>query len=149
MIVSITRLRIRRWFFLPRFALHTLRIRKQVRASPGFVSGCFALQPGRVFWTVTVWADDAAVRSFRNGGDHARSMRHLMNWCDEASYARFPRADASIPPAETLFERLRDDGKLSKVLWPSKAHEAGSAAGTAPPRLAGRIVPIRGPFAKG
>lgn len=141
MIVSVTRLRLRRWAFLPRFALHALRSQRQVRASAGFLAGCIASQPGLAFWTVTVWADEAAMRAFRNGGDHARSMRHLMHWCDEASYVHFPQPSAAVPTAEMIFDQMRGSGRLSKVLRPSPAHAAGEVAGISVPRITAEITP--------
>ena len=83
------------------------------------------------------------MRAFRNGGDHVRSMRYLLHWCDEASYVHFDQPDADIPSADVLFQQLRDQGTLSKVLKPSPAQVAGELAGKTVPRVANRITPKR------
>lgn len=140
MLVSITRLRIRRFWFLPRFALHTLRINRQIQRSDGFVVGGLAQQRGLAFWTITIWRDESAMRAFRNGGAHGRSMRHLMRWANEASFVHWTQADATMPTAEMIFARLRDDGKLTKLPHASTAQQAGETAGRAAPKLVGRLT---------
>lgn len=141
MLISITRLRVRRFWLLPLFVLHTLRSKKQVQHSSGFVTGIFGVQPGLVFWTITAWNDEASMRAFRNGGSHAGSMRYLMEWCDQASYVHWSQEDAALPAAAAAFTRLRDEGKLSKVRRPSVAHIKGHKAGEKEPKLQGRFFP--------
>lgn len=144
MLVSVTRLRVRRWWFLPSFALHTWQVTRQVQRSAGFVAGAFALEPPFCFWTLTVWTDEQAMRAFRNNGAHMKAMPRLLNWCDEASYAHWRQDDASTPAPEAAFERLRDTGKTSKVNHPSARHAAGrTTADKAPKAAGGDLLPCR------
>jgi hypothetical protein len=137
--VSITRLRVRHWRFLPGFAFHAWRSTRQARSAPGFRAGALANGPGLAFWTITAWDDEAALRAYRNSGAHRRAMPRLLDWCDEASYVHWQQDDATLPTPEAAFARLRDDGKLSKVRRPSPAHAAGDRAGAVAPRPAGAI----------
>jgi len=137
MFVSVTRLRLRSWRFLPGFALHSLRSRSQIRSSPGFLRGCFARDSWLSFWTITIWTDELSMKAFRNSGAHLKAMPRLSNWCDEASYVHWEQRDDLLPTGATVFDRLRDTGKLSKVRRPSPAHARGDKIGKAPPTLVG------------
>src|SRR5947209_2033210 len=128
MFVSITRLHVRKWWFLAPFALHTTRSMRQVQSSTGFLGGRLAPEPLLGFWTITVWTDEEAMRRFRNSAAHLKAMPHLLEWCDESSYVHWHQDDSSVPTAAVAFERLRDGGKLSKVRYQSAAHASGKTA---------------------
>ena len=138
--VSLTRLRIRSVRFLPAFAVHTLRSIRQVKSSPGFLSG--ALLPDRrfSFWTMTAWDSQESMRQYIITGDHKRAMPHLLHWCDEASIAHWDQPDATLPSWEEADRRMRETGRISKVLHPSPHHATLSYR---PPRttLGGPIYP--------
>ena len=144
MLVSVTRLRVRRWWFLPSFALHTWRVARQVQGSAGFLGGAFGLELPFCFWTVTVWTDEQSMRGFRNHDAHMKAMPRLRHWCDEASYIHWQQDGASTPTLASAFERLRDIGKTSKVNHPSAAHAAGrTTADKAPKSAGGALSPRR------
>jgi hypothetical protein len=128
MFVSVTRLHVRKWGFLPPFALYTFRGGRQAQRSIGFLGGRFATELPFAFWTITVWSDEQAMRGFRNTAEHLRAMPHLLDWCDEASYAHWQQDDSAIPTSTAAFERSRDTGTLSKVRYPSAAHASGKTA---------------------
>ena len=128
MIVSITRLHVRRWRFIPLFLIHTHRSLRQAQSSGGFAGGRLAGELPLGFWTFTVWTDSKAMLQFRNSADHLKAMPRLLNWCDEASYVHWQQDDSSVPSPAVAFERLRGSGKLSKVRHPSSAHAAGKTA---------------------
>ena len=142
MFVSVTRLRLRRWWSLPAFAVYTWRANRQVVRAAGFAGGRLAAEPRLAFWTITVWADEAAMKRYRNGGAHLKAMPRLSGWCDEAAYAHWTTDDPAVPTVAEGFVRLRDAGKLSKVRRPSAAHAAGRTTGrTAPPLAGGTLRP--------
>lgn len=140
MFVSVTRLHLRHWWFLPAFAWHAIRSRDQLRHSEGFLVGAVAGEFLLGYWTITVWADEGAMRAFRNANAHQRAMPKLSRWCDEASYAHWEQETASLPPVATVFDRLRNGGNQSKVRHPSKAHANGSLTGKSPPRYSGTPI---------
>jgi hypothetical protein len=139
--VSVTRLHVRKWRFLPSFVIDALRSRRQVELSAGLLGGRFATEFPFGFWTITVWADEQAMRRFRNAGDHLKAMTRLLDWCDEASYAHWQQEDSSVPSATVAFERLRDVGKLSKVRHPSAAHTFGKTAPRGEPKSGPELRP--------
>ena len=79
MIVSVTRLRVRAWRYLPAFFLSTLRIARQASTADGNVAVA------------------------------------LVHWTQD-------RAD--LPSWEAAHRRLEQDGRRSKVNYPSDAHTA-------------------------
>lgn len=140
--VSVTRLRLRSWWFLPPFAWSVLRIERQVRRAAGFRTGGFGYDSDSGFWTFTVWDDEGAMRAFRAEPPHATVMPKLAGWCSEASFAHWERRAAGLPDPSEALERLRSDGRLSRVGRPSPAHTAGRSAPTSdPPRVARTFAP--------
>ena len=141
MFVSITRLHIRSWRFLPLFAFYAHRSARQAERAAGFFGGHLAPEPFFGFWTITVWTDEPSMRRFRNTAEHLKAMSHLLNWCDEASYAHWQQVESSLPNLTTAFELLRDTGRLSKVRHPSPAHASGKTTGNVQPKPGQRLGP--------
>jgi Domain of unknown function (DUF3291) len=121
-LVSITRLRIRSWRYVPAFLVYALRAAWQAKTAPGNLAVTLLTDQARVFWTRTIWNDEAAMRSFMASGAHRNVMPHLLEWCDEASVVHWTQ-DSREPPswAEALRRTLRD-GRRSKVNHPSDGH---------------------------
>ncbi|MCQ8277763.1 DUF3291 domain-containing protein [Acetobacteraceae bacterium KSS8] len=120
--VSITRLRIRSFRFMPAFALQTVSTLRQVKQADGFLEG--SLLPDRqwTFWTMTVWRDAAAMRAYMTAGPHRTAMPKLMEWCDEASVVHWEQEDVEAPSWLVADRRMRAEGRPSKVRRPSGGH---------------------------
>jgi Domain of unknown function (DUF3291) len=138
-IVSVTRLHVRRWRYLPSFVASVLRINRQVERSAGFVAGLLSAAPPFEFWTLTLWRDEVSMRAFRNAGVHARAMKDLLEWCDEASYAHWEQDGDALPHMSHAIDKLRSSGRLSKVRHPSPLHQSGQTMGTRTPRPGQRL----------
>lgn len=132
MFVSVTRLRVRRFIFLPPFLWRTQFAKRQARRASGFLGGRLLVDARRVYWTLTAWESERAMKAYRGSGAHGGVMPRLAEWCDEAVYAHWESTDAAIPSWPEAYERLMNSGKLSRVAHPSPAHEARQFA---PPRL--------------
>ncbi len=117
--ISVTRLRIRSWFYVPQFMFQASRSIKQAKRSTGFLSGSLMRESKNVFWTVTAWADGAAMNAFRNSGAHGAVMRKLIDWCDEASVVNWNQETTDLPSWMEAHQRMLKDGRLSKVNHPS------------------------------
>ncbi|WP_417612217.1 antibiotic biosynthesis monooxygenase [Parasphingorhabdus sp.] len=120
--VSITRLRIRSIRFLPSFAIHTFGANAQVRRADGFIAGSLLPDRKRTFWTMTLWQDQAAMRRFMTSGAHLRAMPKLMQWCDEASIVHWEQSGTNLPDWQDADQRMRTEGRPSKLLNPSLNH---------------------------
>ncbi len=122
MLASVTRLRVRSSRFLPAFFLKTFLSQRQVTRAPGFVGGRLLVDAGWTFWTLTAWESEQAMKAFRGSAPHAKVMPRLVEWCDEASYAHWIPAGASVPTWPEAYEHLVAEGRLSRVAHPSPNH---------------------------
>ena len=124
-VISITRLRVRSLRFLPAFAWYTYQSKRQLARSAGFLVGTLGSAPGLAFWTATAWADEGSMKAFRDTDWHKRAMPKLLDWCDEASVARWTQDTAALPDRTLMLERMTTAGRTSKVRYPTTEHAAG------------------------
>ncbi|MGD9647794.1 MAG: antibiotic biosynthesis monooxygenase [Pirellulales bacterium] len=122
--VSVTRLRIRKWRFLPAFFYYTLLSLRQSRRAAGNHGTHIYRDARSTYWTITVWQSAQAMRDFRNHGAHLRAMPRLRHWCDEATYAHWEQETADPPELAWASERLTREGIVSRVDHPSADHAA-------------------------
>jgi hypothetical protein len=120
--ISLTRLRIRSIRFLPLFAPHTLRSIAQIRNAPGFQRGALLNDRKWTFWTMTAWDSPESMRAYMISGAHKQAMPKLLHWCDEASVAHWQEDEAELPAWTEADQRMRTQGRISKVLHPSPNH---------------------------
>jgi hypothetical protein len=120
--VSVTRLRIRSWRFMPGFLLQTQRAIGQARDAGGFLGGSLLRDRNLTFWTMTLWQEQAAMRAYIASGPHLTAMPKLLNWCDEASIVHWTQDDGAAPGWLEADARMRQEGRPSKVHRPSAAH---------------------------
>jgi hypothetical protein len=87
---------LRRRTDLPAMMRHTLAVRSLLKQSDGLVGYALDAQLRRnIFWTVSAWVDDDALRVFAHSGAHVAAMRvlggkllapKLLSWtCDGAA----------------------------------------------------------------
>jgi hypothetical protein len=121
--VSVTRLRVRSLLFLPRFFWANEASVKAIKKVPGFIEGKELIDKGFTFWTVTIWQSPEAMKQFRNNDPHKSIMRKLPAWCDEAAYIHWTQETNDFPDWGTIYWRLLDEGKITKVKQPSPQQE--------------------------
>lgn len=121
-IISITRLRVRWWFYLPAFFFQAVRTSKQAAAAEGNLAVKVLRESGNIFWTATSWSSAGAVKAYMLAAPHGPVMRNLMGWCDEAAVVRWEQESAELPSWDEAHRRLQQEGRLSKVRYPSRAH---------------------------
>ena len=119
--VSITRLRIRSWWYVPPFLAYALRSAWQAKTAPANLAVSLLSDRGRIFWTRTIWNDEAAMRSFILSGAHREVMPRLLEWCDEASVVHWTQDSREPPSWAEALRRTHQDGRRSKVNHPSDA----------------------------
>jgi hypothetical protein len=143
MLASVTRLRVRSMMHLPPFAWETFLIQRQALRAPGFLGGSLLVDAHRTFWTLTVWESEQSMKGFRGTAPHAKVMPHLVEWCDEASYAHWIiPTGASVPSWPEAYEHLVAEGRLSRVAHPSPAPDARQfAAPRLRPQIAANLKP--------
>ena len=124
MFASVTRLRIRRFCFLPAFLWYTLRTQRQAEHTPGFHGGRLLVDAHSTYWTLTLWDNERAMRAFRGTSAHGKVMPKLANWCDEAAYSHWEQQEDTVPSWSEACQRLFGAPRFSRVNHPSPAHEA-------------------------
>ena len=122
MLISVTRLRVRSFRFMPAFLWHTFRSQRQAERAPGFIGGRLLVDRHRVYWTLTAWESEQAMKKFRGTAAHAQVMPRLASWCDEATYVHWTPEAGSIPEWLEAHRRLAADGHVSRVTFPSESH---------------------------
>ena len=122
--VSITRLRVRSWSYVPAFVVQTLRSARQAARADGNVAVKLLRDRRNTFWTGTTWSSEDSVRAFMRAKPHGPTMRSLLQWCDEAALVHWAQAGAERPSWEEAHRRIQQEGRPSKVNHPSAAHTA-------------------------
>ena len=119
--VSVTRLRVRSWRYLPSFLVQSARALLQAKLARGNVAASVLRDAQLAFWTRTMWRDEGAMRAFMHSGVHRRTMPRLLDWCDEAAVAHWLTEDAQPPPWSEAHRLLQAEGRPTKVKFPSDA----------------------------
>lgn len=140
--VSVTRLRVRSWRYLPQFVWHALKTGRQAEQANGFLGGRLLREARNAFWTVTIWEDETAMRLYRNAGAHRVVMPRLLDWCDEASVAHWNQDGPEIPDWYEAHRRMVESGRPSKVRHPSVAQESNQIVLPRPGRIQRILKPV-------
>ena len=105
--VSITRLRLRSFIYLPAFFWHTTKSGKQLVKDSTFNKGKTLLDKGLVFWTMTLWNNEADMRDYRNTDAHKKAMPKLQHWCNEASLVHWQQEKEEFPSWAEAHKRMQ------------------------------------------
>lgn len=134
-LISVTRLRVRSWRFLPQFAIESLKSTRQAEHSPGFLGGRLLRNSRNAFWTMTAWEGEAAMNAFRIAAAHGAVMPRLLDWCDEAAVVHWNQADPELPSWQDAHRRMLKEGRQSKVRYPSPAQKSNQIPAPEPSRV--------------
>ncbi|HWB23834.1 MAG TPA: hypothetical protein VG738_00045 [Chitinophagaceae bacterium] len=121
--ISLTRLKVRSVFYLPGFLRANEASVRQLVVTPGYLAGKELIDKAFVFWTVTAWEDEKAMKVFRNGEAHRKAMQKLPQWCSEAAYTHWQQDTAELPGTALMYEKIMTEGKLTKVRFPSPGQQ--------------------------
>ncbi len=142
-LISVTRLRVRSFLYLPGFLSDTFQSMRQVQRSPGFLGGRLLVNSGYVFWTITAWQDESAMNAYRTRGAHRRAMPKLLNWCDEAAVVHWNQESPEIPDWQEAQQHMAERGRPSKVNHPSAVQASQQIPAPQPSRIAQTLKPVR------
>jgi heme-degrading monooxygenase HmoA len=118
LLVSITRLRVRSFRYLPVFLLGSLRSAREAKNASGNLAVSVLSDANLTFWTRTLWTDERSMRAFMFAPAHRRVMPKLLQWCDEAAVTHWLQ---ETPSWQEVHRRLQQEGRTSKVDHPSAA----------------------------
>ncbi len=64
------------------------------------------------------------MKDYRIKDAHKNVMPKLQHWCDEASIVHWHKDDDQFPEWQHAYERMRAEGRISKVKNPSPHHQS-------------------------
>src|SRR6476661_4010127 len=84
--------------YVPGFVRDARKVRRQLGGSPGLVGYSLLAELGaKTFWTVSVWADEAALRAFAGADPHHAIMRRLPARLGPSAFRTFAVAGRELP----------------------------------------------------
>ncbi|HEY0704235.1 MAG TPA: antibiotic biosynthesis monooxygenase [Candidatus Acidoferrales bacterium] len=143
--ISITRLHVRSYLYLPVFVWRAQQSISQSQSAPGFIHGRLMRESSNTWWTITAWDTDAAMNAFRTSGAHQSVMPKLMVWCDEASVVHWTQPTTDLPTWAEAHRRMLAEGRFSKVNDPSPAQIAKEIPAPIPTRITRELQPATPP----
>src|ERR1051325_6383880 len=120
-LVSISRLRVRSFRYLPAFLLGSLRAAREAKNAAGNLAVSVLSDSHLAFWTRTLWTDERSMRAFMFAPAHRAVMPKLLQWCDEAAVGHWLQEPLERPSWQEVPRRLQSEGRASKVDHPSAA----------------------------
>jgi heme-degrading monooxygenase HmoA len=106
---------------LPVFLIGAFRSARQAKNAPGNLAVSLLSDSNFTFWTRTLWDDERSMRAFMLAGAHRSIMPRLLQWCDEAAVAHWLQDSPEPPSWQEAYRRLQQEGRASKVDYPSAA----------------------------
>jgi hypothetical protein len=122
--VSVTRLRVRSWRFLPGFLLDAVRSARQAKRAEGILAVKLLRDAHNTWWTCTAWDAEDSMRNFMRANPHGPAMRKLLHWCDEAAVVHWTQPEPDLPCWPEAHRRMQLEGRNTKVNHPSPHHIA-------------------------
>lgn len=136
-IAVVTRTRMAKLRFVPKFMWLCLRIGLEARRTEGYVAGAVRLSSGPEFWTLTVWESGRAMQAFRNNGAHGEAMPLLARWADEGTTAIWRTEGGARPDWGEVQARLEASARFTAIDAPSPEQSANVVRPA--PRLAAAV----------
>lgn len=143
-LISVTRLRLRSWVYLPAFIVYSIRAIQQATKAEGNLAVMTLRDRRNTFWTITSWSSEDSMKAFMRSGSHGAAMKKLLNWCDEAALVHWTQDDTNLPTWDQAHARIQQEGRQSKVNYPSAAQTANRI----PPPVSGRTRESRAKIAR-
>ncbi|MBE9009326.1 DUF3291 domain-containing protein [Pseudanabaenaceae cyanobacterium LEGE 13415] len=122
-LISVTRLRVRSIRFLPVFLWYSFKSNQQAKQAQGNLASTVRAAGNNVFWTSTVWENEADMRSFMRSGSHREAMPKLQNWCDEGSVVHWQSESRTLPSWKEAETAMFTQGRFTPLTYPSIAHQ--------------------------
>jgi len=96
--VMASRLPLRHHRSIPRFMMWTLRIRRQLAASPGLVGYSLDAQlAGKRFWTVSAWTGNPELRQFNRTDPHRSATTDIGPLMDPTTFVTWTTSAGELP----------------------------------------------------
>src|SRR3954466_2011735 len=115
-VVLASRLELRRFRPVPRFLAAAMRVRAQVRRTPGAIGVSLVAEPrGRTFWTLSAWSAHAAIDAFVGTPPHRDIMRTFHDAMAGASFVTWTIGADAVPAARSNARELWGDARARRT----------------------------------
>lgn len=121
-LLSITRLRIRSFRFMPKFFWYAMQSSRQALRANGNLAARTFKDNGLVFWTCSIWDDELSMLNYMRNGAHKKAMPYLQHWCNEARTGHTIISGKDFPSSKEMAHLLLKFGKASKLQHPNENH---------------------------
>lgn len=112
MYVSITRLKLKSIWLLPKFAKQSGKVAKQAKTSPGNIKTKLSNRWFKYFYTLTLWESQSDMQQFMIHGDHKVAMQQ---WSQVATEVRVLGYEAeSAPNWREVRKRIETEGRITR-----------------------------------
>jgi hypothetical protein len=101
---------------MPLVSWYAFRSARQASRAEDNLAAKVLREQQNTFWTITLWAGEAAMKQFLTSGTHGKAMRKLIEWCDEAAVVHWTQDNAASPTWPEAYQRLQKDGRRSTPL---------------------------------
>ena len=121
-VIVVTRLRLRDPAFFADFFASAIAVTEQAQRSEGNLGADVLAEANNTYWTRTAWRDRTVMDAFVGTEPHLRTMGHIDEWCDEATFADWEQADGELPDWQEGHARIIADGQPASLTSATDAH---------------------------
>ena len=121
-VIVVTRLRLKDPAFQDDFFTAAFAVLEQAKNSAGNLGTDALADADNVYWTLTAWRDRLLMHAFVGTEPHRSTMRHIDDWCDEATFADWDTDSPDLPDWQTSYQRIVADGQAATLTQASAAH---------------------------
>ena len=121
-VIVVTRLRLRDPAFFADFFASAIAVTEQAQRSEGNLGADVLAEANNTYWTRTAWRDRTVMDAFVGTEPHLRTMGHIDEWCDEATFADWDQADGELPDWQEGHARIIAVGQPASLTSATDAH---------------------------
>jgi len=121
-VIVVTRLRLRDPAFLDEFITSAVAVVEQAQSAHGNLHADALAEANNTYWTRTAWQERELMNAFVGGEPHRRTMGHIADWCDEATFIDWEQSSADLPDWQDSYQRLVAGGQAASLTHATEAH---------------------------
>lgn len=121
-VIVVTRLRIKDPGVFDQFFASAVAVFEQARNSSGNLGADVLAEANNTYWTRTSWEDRQLMAAFVGTQPHLRTMGHIAEWCDEATFVDWDQPSGEMPDWHDAYGRLKASGQAANLTSPTDAH---------------------------
>jgi len=121
-VIVVTRLRLKDAALFDEFFASAIAVTEQAQNSEGNLGADVLAEANNTYWTRTAWQERDLMNAFVGAEPHLRTMSHIGDWCDEATFVDWEQASTDLPDWMDGYRRLVESGQGASLTQPTDAH---------------------------